>query len=467
VTAQALALPARSGEHYGVRPGYLLITVSLGALLAPLNSTMLAVALPVIRKDLAISHEAAGWLISSYLIAMAVTQPAAGRLGDRIGRATVFRAGLLAFLVFSLGATAAPNFGVLLVFRTLQAIAGAILIPNAMGMLRESVPASEFGRFSGWNSAIIGATAAVGPLLGGLVLSLVAWRYIFLLNVPVVAVALVMTARLQSEPAVKSAGGRLDWAGVLLFSGLLCLTTVVLNTAGPGQILEQLLLGAALAALIGGFAWRQAHTSSPMAEWRLFRGRSFLGASGHILLMNLAMYTTLLAIPFFLSEVQHRGSAVAGILLGGMAGLQALTGPAAGRIADRVGRRLPTLASSVIAFAAALLLLFGIGRDVSPVYLGVALAILGLGVGTGFVSATVAAIEAAPKSLAGSAAGTQSMMRYFGSIIGVGVLSGLLTTGTDGPPGIGVFRMLFGLVAVLLALSAVAASLVHAAPREE
>jgi sugar phosphate permease len=95
------------------------------------------------------------------------------------------------------------------------------------------------------------------------------------------------------------------------------------------------------------------------------------------------------------------------------------------------------------------------------------LAVLGLGVGTGFVSATVAAIEAAPKSLAGSAAGTQSMMRYFGSIIGVGVLSGLLTTGTDGPPGIGVFRMLFGLVAVLLALSAVAASLVHAAPREE
>ena len=466
MTARTLALRSVAGENRAVGPGYLLATVSLGALLAPLNSTMLAVALPVIRKDLAISHGATAWLVSSYLIAMAVTQPAGGRLGDMIGRAAVFRAGLVAFLVFSLAATAAPDFGLLLLFRTLQAVAGAILIPNAMGMLRESVPAGELGKFSGWNSAIIGSTAAVGPLLGGAVLAVAAWRYLFLLNVPVVVVTLLLATRLPNRAAPGRRGAAMDWLGITMFAALLCLVTVVLNTLGSASLTRQAGLVAALVVLVSTFAWRQTHTSAPTAEWSLFRNRSFAGACGHILLMNLAMYTTLLATPFFLTEVQHRGSAVAGLLLGGMAGLQALTAPFAGRVSDRVGRRLPTIASSLIALVAALLLVVGISRDMSPVYMGIALAVLGFGVGIGFVSATVAAIEAAPKALAGSAAGTQSMMRYFGSIVGVGVLSGLLTTSADGPPGIAVFRLLFILVAALLALSVGTASLVQSrAPR--
>ncbi|MBA4181962.1 MAG: hypothetical protein C0506_15330 [Anaerolinea sp.] len=466
MTDAKAGLPRRLAAQGAVSPAYLLITVSTGALLAPLNSTMLAVALPVIRGDLAISHGAAGWLVSSYLIAMAVTQPAGGRLGDMLGRARVFRAGLVAFLVFSLAATAAPNFGLLLASRTLQAVAGAILIPNAMGMLRGSVPGATFGKYSGWNSAIIGATAAAGPLIGGAVLATTAWRYLFLLNVPVVAVALLLATRLRDErDAPRLGGAALDWLGITLFGALLCLVTVTLSTAGAAGARQQALLAVGLVATAAAFAFRQAHTAAPTAEWGLFRKPTFLGASLHILLMNLAMYTTLLATPFFLTEVQHRGSTVAGVLLGGLAAFQALTAPVAGRLGDAVGRRGPAIGSSLVALTAALMLVFSIGPGLSPVFLGVALGMLGIGVGVGFVSASVAAIEAAPKALAGSAAGTQSMMRYFGSIIGVGLLSGLLTTESGDAPDIAVFRLLYILVAVLLGFSVAAAALIRAPSR--
>ncbi len=425
---------------------------------------MLAVALPVIRGQFDISHGAAAWLVSSYLVAMAVTQPAGGRLGDRLGRARVFRGGLVAFLLCSFVAAAAPSFSLLLVFRTLQAMAGAILIPNAMGMLRESVPPDQLGKFSGWNGAVIGATAAAGPLLGGAVLAFGSWRLLFLANLPVVAVALLLARHLPPAAPRRAAGAIVDWPGIALFAALLCLITVALNSLRSTNYGLTLVVVIAIVAATAAFTWRQVHGGAPTAEWSLFRNRSFVGASGDILLLNLAMYTTLLATPFFLIEVQHRSSALAGLLLGGMAALQALIAPVAGRVSDATGRKVPAVAGSAIALFAAVLLVFGISRDVSVVYLGVALAILGVGVGIGFVTTTVAAIEAAPQALAGSAAGTQSMMRYFGSIIGVGVLSGLLTTDNGGSPGIAVFRLLFALVAAMLVLSLGAAALVRRTP---
>lgn len=465
MTAERVAIKTRAGETAPPRPLFVLITVSLGALLAPLNSTMIAVALPVIRKDFVISHEAAGWLVSSYLIAMAVTQPIGGRLGDRLGRARVFRAGLLAFLVFSLAAAVAPEFKLLLVFRTLQAISGAALIPNAMGMLRESVAPLELGRISGWNSAIIGATAAVGPLIGGGVLAIADWRWLFVANVPVIVLALLLALRLQPGARSVQHGRTLDWPGAVLFAAVLVVATLFLNGIGSGGF-AALVWSAPLAVIIAIFAWRQARGPAPTAEWRLLREHSFAGASVHILLMNLGMYTCLLATPFFLTEILHRSSTVSGLLLGAMAGMQALVAPVAGRAADSVGRRTPAIASSFIALAAAIALAAGVSRDVSMLYLGIVLAVLGLGTGIGFVSTTVAAIEAVPRSQAGSASGTQSMMRYFGSVIGVGLLSGLLTKGDAGPPGIGVFRLLFLVVAAMLALSLIAATFIRPYPRE-
>lgn len=461
--ALRMVRPAASTREAG--PYFVLVTIALGGLLAPLNSTMLAVALPEIRSSLHVGHGAVAWLVGSYLIAMAVTQPFGGRLGDQIGRVPVFRAGLAAFLVFSLAAAVAPNFALLLVARTAQAIAGAILIPNGMAMLRETVPSSRFGQFNGYSSAAMGTTAAVGPVLGGAILAFASWRWLFMVNIPVVGAALLLSLMLQARP---SGGGSraIDIAGVVLFTAVLTLVTLVLGGFTDG--IDSLAIAAAVALAVAGgaFVWHQRRSKAPAAEWRLFRERPFVGASTHILLMNLGMYTTLLAIPFFLTDVQHRSASVAGLLLACMAGLQALVSPFAGWTTDRLGRRKPAMVGSITSLAGALLLVVGVSRDVHLAYVAVAVTTIGLGVGLGFVSAAVAAVEAAPRALAGSAAGTQSMMRYFGSIVGVGLLSGLLNT-DGGPPGIGVFRALFGVVAVMLAISVLSAALIRPFPQEE
>src|SRR6478672_9053020 len=144
---------------------------SLGSVLAPLNSTMVAVALPEIRHDFSLSHATVGWLVSGYLIAMAVAQPIGGRLGDQIGRVRVYRIGLIAFLILSIATALAPNFAVLVALRISQAVAGAILIPNGMALLRIHAPRGQLGRLNGINASVVSFAAAAGPLVGAATLA--------------------------------------------------------------------------------------------------------------------------------------------------------------------------------------------------------------------------------------------------------------------------------------------------------
>ena len=441
--------------------------MALGGVLAPLNSTMIAVALPELREDFGIGYSELGWIISAYLIAMAVAQPIGGRLSDQLGRSRVFRAGLLAFLAFSLAATFAPTFPVLVLLRTGQAIAGAVLIPNGMAMLRESVPVQELGRTNGLNSAMIGASAAVGPLVGAGLLALGPWRLLFLVNVPVVALALLLLARINYQDTPTQERASVDWWGAALFTGLLVAVTFVLGSIRGGAGVT-MTVGASVASFIlaGLFVFRQVTTKVPITEWRLFRMRTFSAATSHVLLTNLVMYTTLLTIPFFIREVQEKGSGSAGLLIGAMSILMAVMAPISGRLSDAVGRRWPAFIGSWLVLAGSLLMVFGLDTDVSFAYMATALAVLGCGVGMSFGPATTAAIESVPRALAGSAAGANNMMRYLGSIVGAGVLAGALNTGAGSVPGIEVFRITTGLVAAMAALTVVTASMIHRFPPE-
>ena len=187
------------------------------------------------------------------------------------------------------------------------------------------------------------------------------------------------------------------------------------------------------------FIYRQRSTEMPVAEWRLFRNRSYAGATAYILLNNLVMYTTLLTIPFFIEEVQGGGSLTTGVLLGAMSILMALLAPVSGRLSDSLGRRPLAIAGAVVVVGAMLVLLTGSDVDSSTLFLGVCLALLGVGMGLSFGPASTAAIESAPREMAGAAAGTNSMMRYVGSIIGAGVLGAVLSD-DGGAPEIGLFR---------------------------
>lgn len=440
--------------------------MALGGILAPLNSTMIAIALPELRDDFEISHGTIAWLISAYLIAMAVAQPAGGRLSDQLGRTRVYRFGLLAFLACSLGATLSTSFAMLVVFRTGQAIAGAVLIPNGMAILRESVPVEMLGQINGMNGALIGTSAAAGPLVGAGLLAFGSWRWLFLVNVPVVALALLLLVWIPYKDRPTGERPEIDVRGAALFAALLIVVTLLLGSLRSERDVAVLgLLGALAVALGAAFVWSQFSASLPVVQWRLFMIRSYAGATSHVLLTNLVMYTTLLTVPFFIREVQDGSSTRSGLLLGAMSVLMAVIAPVSGRLADAVGRRWPALVGSLCAVAATLVLAVGLREDVAFGYLAFGLALLGLGVGLGFGSATTAAIESAPRSLAGSAAGTNSMMRYVGSILGAGILAGILST-EGAIPGIDTFRAIMIVVVVVAALSVVSATQIHLFPRD-
>ena len=428
-------------------------------MLAPLNSTMIAVALPGIREAFDVSHSQVAWLITAYLITMAVAQPVGGRLADQIGRGQTFKFGLIAFLAFSLAAFAAPNFLALVFLRTGQALTGAVVIPSGMAILRSASDDHKFGEAVGILGAVIGLSAAAGPVIGGGLLELGSWRLIFLMNIPLVMLALGCQALLGFKEEPTGQRLSLDLPVALALAGVLGLITFLLSSAGSSSVIELALAGVALAVVGGLFIRGQLGSKMPVAEWRLFRNRSFAAATGFILLSNMVMYTTLLSIPLFIREVQGRGEAVSGLLLGAMSILMAALAPMAGRLSDRRGRRLPTVLGGGAQIMAVVVLFIGISEGASLLFLAVSLALLGLGIGLGTGPSTAAAVEAAPRGSAGIASGTVSMTRYFGSIVGAGVLGSFLSQ--DDPTSVGVFQLLFAGMIGIAILGTIFASQIH------
>ena len=428
---------------------------------------MLAVALPELRRDFGVGHAEIAWLVSAYLIAMAVAQPLGGRLGDQLGRARVFRVGLLLFLVLSLAAAAAPGYLLLILFRTGQALVGAAVIPNGFAMMRESVPVNRLGRSNGLIGSVMSAAAAVGPLLGAALLTLGSWRLLFLMNVPLVLAALLALSLLNYASDRPRERMSLDWLGALAFAGVLALVTVLLNSLRGNA--SGLVLGAAVVAfpvLLFVFVRRQFSAATPIAEWRLFRIPSYAGATGYILLSNLVMYTTILAVPFFVEEVQGKSNLTTGTLLGAISIPVALLAPIGGYISDSVGRRPPAVIGSVLIVIGVMGLLFGISSDVTYVFLAGVLGLLGIGLGLSVGPASAAAIESTPRELAGAAAGTNSMMRYVGSIIGAGILGTVLNTG-EAAPGIDLFRLIFAVLVVMSVLGTLCTLFIHRFPSKQ
>jgi MFS family permease len=257
-----------------------------------------------------------------------------------------------------------------------------------------------------------------------------------------------------------SARAEIDWAGGALLAAILGGVTWLLGTlsgqASAGAIAMGIVATALLTAL---FVRRELTARSGVAGWGLFRRRSFAAATTYVMVSNLVMYTSLLTIPFFVSEVQGKGSAPIGALLGVMSVLMAAAAPVSGFVSDLLGRRPLALAGSIFVLAGAVLMVAGIADDVSFAYLATALALLGLGIGLGTGAATTAALESAPRSLAGGAAGTTSMMRYVGSIVGAGILAGVL--GSEAIPGAEVFQSIYVVVTAMAIVAVIASTAIH------
>jgi MFS transporter, DHA2 family, methylenomycin A resistance protein len=441
----------RAGERGAERTAVL--AALLAGVLAPLNSTMIVVALPEVLADLGAPLAWGSWIIVSYLVAMAAVQPVGGSLGDRFGRRRIMLLGLAGFTLASLVAALATSVEMLVLARTVQAITGASAIPNGTALVRVSVAGARLGRAFGIVGVGIGVAAAVGPPLGGIVTDALGWRWIFAANLLVLVPGLVLVARLP-RAAARAPSGRFDALGsVLLLATLVgaALSATVWRVPGVTPALTPLL---AVVALLSGSAFvrRSRRVPDPVLQLDLLRRPGFLPAGLTVATSNLVMYTVFLALPLFLARLNGWGPRDVGWVLGSMSVAMLAWGPIGGALGDRLGRRVPALAGTALAAVATLPFL-----AIAPTWpwwgYAAAVTLLGSGIGLSSASVQAAAMRAAGTADAGQAAGLFSAMRYAGSIVGTAVLAAVLGEAASATA----YRWLFAVVA-LVALSAVASA---------
>ncbi len=426
---------------------------------APLNSSMVAVALPRVRDDFEIGVGALTLLVSVYLVAVAVAQPVSGKCGDAFGHRRMILWGLALLFVSSLAAVFAWNFWVLIVTRAFQGVSAAMIMPNGVAYLRRHIDPDVLGRSLGYNGAAISAGAAMGPVLGGLAVAAAGWRSMFLINVPAAVVIAVLICTLPRDDARKPFAG-VDApslaALVAAFAGL-----AVLGNAARFDN-PALVVGAALVLPVALVAYGALYRSRGrgVVELRLFGNRDYATAAAATALTNLVMYTALIAMPIYLDE--HRGvsEAAIGLMLFSLSVSSVAISPFAGTLTDRVGYRRPLVLGAGILVAGAAVLAAMTGH--LPPWM-VALPLAGIGVGMAFATSAAqwAAIRAWGPEVAGSAAGTQSMMRYVGSVGGAAMMAAVL----GGHPAVGDMRLLLWLVAAFGAANLALALAVMRAPR--
>lgn len=374
---------------------------------------MIAIALPDIVRTMRVDLVAASWLITLYLIAMAALQPVGGKLGDTFGRRRLLLASLVGFGVASLGAALATELPWLIAFRLLQALAGAVMFPNAGALVRAGLRERRGSAYA-LIAAATGTGAAAGPVLGGVLVATSGWQATFLVNLPLVALALGLAQR--SIPADgPRAPGAFDTIGALWLSTLLALGAWILGSLRSQAAGVTAALVALLAVAAAAFARYEHGRADAIIQPDLFRDRTFAAANGAIALGNLALYGTMLAVPIVLAAAADGAGAAlgSGLALSALFVTSVVVSPLGGRYADRVGRRWPAVTGYAVFAAGSLALAVSPPGGSVP-----ALMVSGVGLGLSAGGLRAAAVETVDRVRAGLASGIFSTSRYAGGIAG-------------------------------------------------
>ncbi|MYL36402.1 MFS transporter [Halobacillus litoralis] len=395
----------------------MLTAVLTGTFLVPVNSTMISVGLPIIAKDLEIPLTEATWIVTIYLIIMAVTQPISGKLGDQFGNKKVMLTGFILFFFSSIAAALSSGLLLLILFRSLQALGGALATPNATALIRKALPKDQLSRVFGSFGLAMGLGAAIGPLLGSILIEQFGWEAIFWVNIPFLIVSVILSWLFIPKMNKPVEPKKVDYMGSLYLTVFLTLFTLFLT---QGQSINVWTLSTVVAAFFLFVRQEQRHPS-PIIQFQLFRNEAFTNSNMFIFLNNFVMYSVILFIPIVLKRFNFDLNEI-GLLLFGFSLSMSLSSWWGGRLAQKTGRR------QVIAFSFGLTAIatssyFGFHPSVSDVYVFASLLLGGFASGLGVASMQTMNMEAVPKEKAGTASGIYSTFRYMGGMLASALVS--------------------------------------------
>jgi len=392
--------------------------VTTGAFMVAIDSTVVIIALPDIISDLHASLLAAVWVIMSYIFISTVLLLALGRVADIYGRVRLYNLGFIVFTVGSALCGLSPGAWELVAARVIQGGGGALMLVNSWAIVTETFPPNQRGLALGINSLTFGVGGIVGPVLGGFILAIASWRWVFLINIPIgIAVTILAYRYLRQRPPAPGPCDTLDLVGTVLFTlSLLALLVALMGgiQVGYGTAwVIALFVGAGVGMLLF-YLW-QRHVACPALDLRLFANRGFDFAVLAATLQALGIFAVQFLIVFYLQAVRGYSPLHAAVLLLPMPIALAVVGPLSGRLSDRIGARLPATAGLLIqAFG-----IWWLSRTTahsSYLQLAVGLALAGIGGGLFFSPNTSAVMGSAPPERLGVASAVLATLRNTGMV---------------------------------------------------
>ncbi|MDT0443704.1 MDR family MFS transporter [Streptomyces johnsoniae] len=400
----------------------------LGLFLAALDQTIVATALPTIVGDLGgLDH--LSWVVTAYLLAATAGTPLWGKLGDQYGRKRLFQTAVVIFLAGSVLCGLARNMPELIAFRFLQGLGGGGLIVLSMAIVGDLVPPRERGRYQGLFGAVFGATSVLGPLLGGLFVDHLGWRWVFYINVPVGGVALAVIAAVLHLPARRERHV-IDYAGSFLIAAAAGAFVVIASLGGTTwdwgswQIAA---LAVPAAVCLAAFVRVERRAAEPVLPPALFRNRTFTLSCAIAFVVGFALFGGMTYLPTFLQVVHGISPTLSGVHLLPMVLGLLLTSTLSGQLISRTGRWkvFPVLGTAVTAVG--LVLLHTLDRDSGNLEMGVCFAVFGMGIGMVLQVLVLAVQNAVPYGDLGVATSGVTFFRSIGAAFGVAVLGTVFT----------------------------------------
>lgn len=407
-------------------PALTLIAVCFGLFMVNLDSTVVHIANPAIQSDLGATFGDLQWVINAYLLALAVCLIPAGKLGDRFGRKKLYIIGVILFGVTSVAIGAIGSIEGVLVFRALQGVSAALLMPQTIALLRSTFPREKFGMAVGIWGGVSSVAIAAGPLVSGLIVQSIGWEWVFYINVPFAIAGVIMAAMVIREtPSEKS--GRIDILGIILLAGALFAVVFAVVQAqawgwGSTATIGVFVTAAVLFAL---FIIVEARVKSPLLPLSLFKSAG-VSVGGLVFVANFfAILGVTFLLTLFIMNSLGSGTAQAGLMMLPMSLFAIPSAPLGALLTSKIGpRKVAAMGLGLMAIGLALLTL--IGLDTPYLTMAIPFVIIAFGSGFAIPSGADLIVGSAPVHLAGVASGFQTTCIQIGGAIGTAILSAIV-----------------------------------------